>query len=106
MGDVKPNPREAFLALCRRGGEEFSAALPLSVPKDEIVRAMDRVVAGVRALAARNPDIYACSPASVGRAMALSALTGLVPGGPLPQVDLIPRRNKGNLELNWQIGFR
>jgi phage RecT family recombinase len=102
----KKNPREEFLRYVRKAADEFSDAVPVSVPKSEVVRAMDRVVAAIRAMAAKNARLYECSPASVGRAVALCALTGLMPGGALPEVDLIPRRNKSGTTLDWQIGWR
>lgn len=59
-----------------------------------------------RQAAAASPQIYQCSPASVGQALALSLLTRLMPGGPLPAVYLIPRRIKGTLTLQWQASWR
>lgn len=53
-----------------------------------------------------SPDLYRCSRNSIGYAIALSAMTGLYPGGPMPDVWLIPRRNRGVLEANWQISAR
>ena len=53
--------------------------------------------------AARNPrDIERCSPESIASAVALSALTGLMPGGALPSVWLVPRSG----ELQWMISHR
>jgi recombinational DNA repair protein RecT len=53
--------------------------------------------------AARNPrDIERCSPESIASAVALSALTGLMPGGAMPSVWLVPRAG----ELQWMISHR
>lgn len=53
--------------------------------------------------AARHPrDIERCSPESIASAVALSALTGLMPGGPMPSVWLVPRSG----ELQWMISHR
>ena len=53
--------------------------------------------------AARNPrDIERCSPESIASAVAMSALTGLMPGGPMPSVWLVPRSG----ELQWMISHR
>lgn len=53
--------------------------------------------------AARNPrDIERCSPESIAAAVALSALTGLMPGGAMPSVWLVPRGG----DLQWMISHR
>lgn len=53
--------------------------------------------------AARNPqDIERCSPESIGAAVAMSALTGLMPGGAMPSVWLVPRGG----QLQWMISHR
>ena len=59
-----------------------------------------------RQAAVASPAIYECSPASVGQALALSLLTRLMPGGPLPAVYLIPRRIKDVQTLQWQVSWR
>lgn len=52
---------------------------------------------------ARNPrDIERCSPESIASAVAMSALTGLMPGGAMPTVWLVPRGG----ELQWMISHR
>ena len=53
--------------------------------------------------AARSPrDIERCSPESIAAAVALSALTGLMPGGAMPSVWLVPRGG----DLQWMISHR
>ena len=55
------------------------------------------------AQAARNPgDFYNANPASIAAAAALSLDTGLVPGGVMPEVWLIPRRG----EIQWMPSHR
>lgn len=55
-----------------------------------------------------SPDLFKCSDQSIAYAIALSAMSGLYPGGPRPDVWLIPRFNSKNkcLECNWQISSR
>jgi len=110
MSDPKQDdPSKKFLALVRKMAEEFAAAAPLSISVDEAKRAIDRVVASLRKEAARSPAIYECTSSTVGQCVAMCALTGLLPGGPLPDVYLVPRRNNkagGIMELHWQISFR
>lgn len=99
--------REKFLAVVRGVAEEFVHVQPVSIPAENMKRSMDRVLAAYRSMAVANPKLYECTPASVARAIALSAMTGLMPGkGTLAQVDLIPRKKKGTMELDWQIGWR
>ena len=53
--------------------------------------------------AARDPAVIErCSPQSIAACVALSALTGLMPGGAMPSVWLVPR----NGELQWMISHR
>lgn len=53
--------------------------------------------------AARNPqDIERCSRESIAAAVAMSALTGLMPGGAMPSVWLVPRSG----QLQWMISHR
>jgi len=56
--------------------------------------------------ATRNPQIMECSPASIGLAVSLCGQLGLLPTGPLGQAYLIPRRNKGAMELTVIIGYK
>lgn len=65
---------------------------------------------------AKDPDaFFNCAPESVGAAMATSAFTGIMPGGPFPGCWLIPKRvnlaKKGEADnyvwqLNWWISHR
>jgi phage RecT family recombinase len=111
----KADPRDRFMNLIRALAKEFAATAPISVPQAEMQRAMDRTILAFRAQANRNPDIFECTPESVARGVAMSSLTGLMPGGPLPDVDLIPRKTRvkeggswrdGPKELQWQISWR
>ena len=52
--------------------------------------AAGRVALAFRQAAQTNDRLYSCEPASVAQAVALSAMTGLMPGGPLPDVYLLP----------------
>lgn len=114
--ETAKNPRERFLELIRTAAADFALAAPLSVPRADVQRAIDRVVLSFRAAAVSRPAMYECTPASVARAIALCALTGLMPGGAVPEVDLIPRSSRikdaegrwvdGPKELQWQVGWR
>ena len=53
-----------------------------------------------------NPQLQACSPASFMGAMMNAAQLGLEPNTPLGQAYLIPYRNHGQLECQFQIGYK
>jgi recombinational DNA repair protein RecT len=110
---------EDFVAVLRTAAVEFMKSTPLYIPEERQGQAMHRVVTAMKSAALRKPEIASATPESIGRSMALSALTGLLPGGPLPEVDLIPRRRKIKptdpnhrgqwpevTEVDWQIGWR
>lgn len=83
-------------------------ALPLSVPDADMKRAHARLRLALSSLP-DDSDVYACTPNSVIGCMAMSAMTGLMPGGHNPDVWLIPRKSKKHgyrLVLNWQISYR
>ena len=53
-----------------------------------------------------NPDLQNCTPMSFLAALMNSAQLGLEPNTPLGQAYLIPYKNKGKLECQFQIGYR
>ena len=53
-----------------------------------------------------NPQLGNCTPASFMGAMMQAAQLGLEPNTPLGQAYLIPFRNKGTLECQFQIGYK
>lgn len=70
-------------------------------------RASQRIALTLEVLAKRSPTIMDCTPASVAEAVAMSVLTGLMPGGAMPTCYVLPRKSRtGGQELNWQLGFR
>lgn len=101
---AKRSPYEVFVD---RMTTQVVAALPISVPDSDLKRTRARFRVAFSADAQRA--LQECTPDSVARAIVLSALSGLFPGGPRPDVWLIPRRNKhrGNaMEANWQMSYR
>lgn len=60
------------------------------------------------AQAAKKPhDFYSCSPASVAQVVAISALTGIMPGtGATALAYAIPRKVKGSMTLGYQLSHR
>lgn len=58
---------------------------------------------GAAVRAAKNPEaLESCSDVSLASCLAMSALTGLMPGGPAPAVWLVPKKG----ELQWWISHR
>lgn len=61
------------------------------------------------AFGAASPQLLECTEESIGLAIALSAMSGLYPGGLRPDIWLIPRKNRHKnyaLEVNWQMASR
>lgn len=72
-------------------------------------QASARVALAFRAAAAtaKDPDaFFSCSPESVASAMATSAFTSIMPGGPFCGCYLIPKKVNGVQTLNWWINHR
>lgn len=53
-----------------------------------------------------NPQLQQCTPASFLGAMMQSAQLGVEPNTPIGQAYLIPFRNKGTLECQFQLGYK
>lgn len=99
--------REQYHQHVDRMTTNVVAAMSLTVPDEALKRARTRFRVAFSADA--QEKLAECAPDSIARAIILSALSGLYPGGPNPDVYLIPRKNKhrGNiLEANWQMSFR
>ena len=97
------DPRAQFGALVQRQSERLLGEL---LGTDEAKQIAARLAITLRQIAASAPAIYDCEPASVAECVALSALSGLNPGGPLPHVYVVPRRIKGVQRLQWMISWR
>jgi hypothetical protein len=83
------------------------AALPLTVPDEDLKRSRSRFRVAFSADA--QGALLGCTGDSIARCIVLSALSGLYPGGPRPDVWIIPRANKhlgGAIEANWQMSWR
>lgn len=99
--------KQQYAGFIERKTTEIIAALPISVQDKDLKRA--RAQFRVAFSSDAQQALVECTPDSIARALVLSAITGLMPGGPKPDVWLIPRRNKHKqnaLECNWQISYR
>lgn len=76
---------------------------------EEAQQLMGKVVLLFKQLSNTNPQIRACTPASISRAMAMAAMTGLSVMPIAPEAYILPRRNNKNngaMELNFQPSWR
>ena len=84
----------------------------IKVMEPEIKRALPKVITPERftrmALSALNitPQLKECNPVSFLAALMNAAQLGLEPNTPLGQAYLIPYKNKGVLECQFQIGYK
>ena len=80
--------------------------------KDEITKALPSVITGERftrmllTAMSTNPELQKCKPESFLGAMMQAAQLGVEPNTPLGQAYLIPYRNKGVLECQFQLGYK
>ena len=84
----------------------------ISSMKNEIAKALPSVITPERftrmALTAvsNNPQLEQCTPKSFLASMMAAAQLGLEPNTPLGQSYLIAYRNHGNLECQFQLGYK
>lgn len=78
--------------------------------QSEITKALPSVITGERftrmmltAMSA-NPELQKCTPNSFLGSMMQAAQLGVEPNTPLGQAYLIPYKNKGTLECQFQLG--
>ena len=76
---------------------EIKRALPSVITPERFTRM-------VLSALSTNPKLAACTPKSFLGAMMSAAQLGLEPNTPLGQAYLIPYRNKGVAEVQFQIG--
>ncbi len=79
--------------------------LPFVVGDNDLGRAQKHLAL---VFSSASADLIECTKESIGRAVAFSAMSGLMPGGSRAPVWLIPRWNKTirAREANWQIAAR
>lgn len=113
------NIKEELEAQAKGGtSKEIRLTKNMSIPEmikalePEIKRALPKVLTAERftriALSALNttPALMQCSPMSFIAALLNAAQLGLEPNTPLGQAYLIPYKNKGILECQFQIGYK
>lgn len=79
---------------------------------DQIQKALPTVITGERftrmvlTAMSSNPQLQQCTPKSFLGAMMQAAQLGVEPNTPLGQAYLIPYKNKGTLECQFQLGYK
>ena len=80
--------------------------------KDQIAKALPAVITPERftrmvlTALSTNPQLQMCTTNSFMGAMMQAAQLGVAPNTPLGQAYLIPYKNKGQLECQFQLGYR
>lgn len=78
---------------------EIKKALPTAITPERFTRMTLSAISA-------NPKLAACTPKSFLGAMMSAAQLGLEPNTPLGQAYLIPYKNKGVDEVQFQIGYK
>jgi len=76
-----------------------------ALPEQRRATAFARVISAFERAANINPDVTQCEEGSLVEALLYCAAIDLYPGGLQPGVYLIPRKNKGVLELTVQVSY-
>lgn len=100
------------VATANNGGEKKTLQTYLKSMEGEIKKALPSVLTPERftrmvlSALSTNPKLGACTPKSFLGAMMSAAQLGLEPNTPLGQAYLIPYKNKGVDEVQFQIGYK
>ena len=78
---------------------EIKKALPSVITPERFTRMVLSAISS-------NPELGNCTPKSFLGAMMNAAQLGLEPNTPLGQAYILPYRNKGTLEAQFQIGYK
>ncbi len=97
--NVKLTSNMSIPDIVKALGPELKKALPSVLTPERFIRI---------ALSALNntPQLKQCTPMSFISALLNAAQLGLEPNSPLGQAYLIPYKNKGQLEVQFQIGYK
>lgn len=94
--DKKKKTMKQWVVAQERG---IKAALPSVITPERFTRM-------VMSALSTTPELNDCTPESFLGAMMTAAQLGLEPNTPLGQAYLIPYRNKGTLEAQFQLGYK
>ena len=108
------NLKEQLAEQAKKSEKRKVMTIPdmIKAMEPEIKKALPSVITPERftriALSAtsNNPELTQCTPISFISALLNAAQLGLEPNTPLGQAYLIPYKNKGKLECQFQIGYK
>lgn len=91
--------QQGMMSLVRSMEGQIAKALPSVITPERFTRMV------LTALSS-TPQLNQCSPKSFLGAMMQAAQLGVEPNTPLGQAYLIPYRNHGNMECQFQLGYK
>ena len=100
------------VATTNNGNEKKTMQMYIKSMEGEIKKALPSVITPERftrmtlSAISTNPKLAACTPASFLGAMMSAAQLGLEPNTPLGQAYLIPYKNRGVDDVQFQIGYK
>lgn len=96
---VSKKPANTMLAYINRMQDEIKKALPSVITPERFTRIVMTAISS-------NPQLQSCTPQSFLGAMMQAAQLGVEVNTPLQLGYLIPYRNKGTMEAQFQLGYR
>ena len=109
---AKGTVKGGVLTTTNNNGEAKSIKDLVTMMKPQIEKALPSVLTGERftrmvlTAMSTNPQLQQCTPKSFLGAMMNAAQLGVEPNTPLGQAYIIPYRNKGQLEAQFQLGYK
>jgi recombination protein RecT len=100
------------VATTNNGNEKKTMQMYIKSMEGEIKKALPSVITPERftrmvlSAISTNPKLASCTPASFLGAMMSAAQLGLEPNTPLGQAYLIPYKNRGVDEVQFQLGYK
>lgn len=95
----KPDGVKSMKDLVVSMGDQIQKALPTVITGERFTRMVLTAMSS-------NPQLQECTPKSFLGAMMQAAQLGVEPNTPLGQAYLIPYKNKGTLECQFQLGYK
>lgn len=97
--EMANSPKKSMMALIQTMKPQIEKALPSVLTGERFTRM-------VLTALSTTPQLAECTPASFMGAMMQAAQLGVEPNTPLGQAYLIPYRNHGKLEAQFQLGYK
>lgn len=91
--------KKSMQALIKTMEPEIKKALPAAITPERFTRMVLSAIS-------TNPALADCTPKSFLGAMMSAAQLGLEPNTPLGQAYILPYRNHGTLEAQFQLGYK